>query len=830
MQAKHELHTGKQTLAEILGSFPAESAHWNEAQNRFQFIDRLLIDCLGWERPNMEVEHTLERARADYMLGSPARAILEAKREAVRFDFPPSGKGSLTRPLKSILEASSEAKEALAQVQSYCSVRGVPIGVVCNGPQLIIFQAITVSASPFEGAAFVFDGFGDYLERFPLLWKLLSPEGLQSNYARRSLAATNFPRLPPKASQSIPEPKQYRYKDGFHENLQRLASLLLVDIEQLPEVKPSFYKECYVSTVANNRHLLLSSKVLANWYERSDSIATGRLSIGAVDESGQLQLDSDILTEAMSARPIVVLGDVGVGKTSFFENLFHSLEETSTENSILVHINLGIQGATSESLRFHVLDSISKAIREQADVNISSSSFARSVYYREVIDFQDSVYGYLRQSNPADYETRLADMLAAKIADRSNHIQACLGHLSKGQGYRVVVVIDNADQRSYEIQQEAFIIAQEFASFRNCLVFVALRPSTFHISTRQGALSGYQNRVFTISPPPAEDVILKRLTFAARVADGQIAPEAIENLKLNLKSVVLFIEAMLRSIRTNQDIRTFLNNISGGNMRVVVDLVNGFFGSPNVDSQKIVNIEAETHRYLIPLHEFGKHALLGEYSYYNPDSSQVACNLFDTFRADRREHFLRSLIVSFLLSDTPVRNKDGLVYGGDIMDEMRALRFDEEQVKRALAELARRRLISTPNEAFREIEPGDETPSDFHFRPTSIGAYHVREWFTTFGFLDAMSTDTPIMDEESRDSVAKIASSFDIGDRLRKAKAFRRYLSDSWQDADIAVGYFDFEASAKRQDQSFEDVAKAVSRPHNKSNKVWKPRSLPIRK
>jgi hypothetical protein len=79
MQALFELPHGIKKLKEIIGSFPPESPHWNEAQNRFQFIDRLLTECLGWERTYMEVEKTDELGgRADYILGHPPKAVLEA--------------------------------------------------------------------------------------------------------------------------------------------------------------------------------------------------------------------------------------------------------------------------------------------------------------------------------------------------------------------------------------------------------------------------------------------------------------------------------------------------------------------------------------------------------------------------------------------------------------------------------------------------------------------------------------------------------------------------------------------------------------------------------
>src|SRR5690606_38569965 len=103
----------------------------------------------------------------------------------------------------------------------------------------------------------------------------------------------------------------------------------------------------------------------------------------------------------------------------------------------------------------------------------------------------------------------------------------------------------------------------------------------------------------------------------------------ISGIRLHLSSIILFLKTTLRSIKSNGDFRQFLANITGGNTMSVVELITTFFGSPNVDSEKIVRIEAETGNYKVPLHEFTKHALLGDYAYYHPQSSQYAFNIFD---------------------------------------------------------------------------------------------------------------------------------------------------------------------------------------------------------
>ncbi|EIC29919.1 hypothetical protein [Methylomicrobium album] len=816
MHALFELTEGERILGNIIKEFPSDSPHWNEAQNRFQFVDRLLTECLGWDRIDIEVERSDDLGgRSDYILGCPtAKAVLEAKKESKLFDVPPTGTPIIVRKLEPLLRASKTLEEAVYQVIPYCAIHGAQIAIVCNGPQIVIFQAIIPGQSPLKGECYFFNGFDSYINNFPLLWKLLSPEGITENRAYRDLSMHRNPRIPQKACTSIPEPFKYRYRNRFQENLRSLSSLLLEEIEENPTLKSSFYKECYVPIEANNRHLLLSKNIIAARYKRvgEDGVSPSALdSITVAHTDGDLKFNDPVIVRSKGSRPVVVIGDVGVGKTSFFENLYQNLENTEKTNTYFIHINLGIKANLSTNIKSFILSEIPLVLKNKYGVDINSAEFANAIYHRDLIDFDNSVKGSMKGIDHVAYQRERVAFLSEKIEMRDKHLLASLGHLARGRNKQIILVLDNADQRTFEVQQETFLIAQELAASRNLLVFVALRPSTFYLSKTTGALSAYQNKILTIAPPPADEVVQKRLVFAVRVAEGKVAPAELSDIRIHIGSVVSFLNATLRSIRTSEAIRQFLSNITGGNTRAVIELITGFFGSPNVDSEKIVQIEEKKGNYTIPLHEFTKHALLGEYAYFNSQSSFVACNIFDLSSADPREHFLASLIVAFLNSGAGILDNDGFVNGQQLMSEMARQGFVEDQVRHALRRLATKRLIETPHAHYRELHVADhEPPEHFHYRATTVGIYHIRFWTGSFAFLDAVSTDTPIFDQESREEISKIADSFDISDRYKKAICFKKYLENQWHLSNFGVNYYDFMSLIHSQEESFLSVKKAI--------------------
>lgn len=820
MQAKHEMTDGWDALKQIFADHPYNGPSWNEASTRFHFIDRLLTECLGWEKPFIDVEYSDgDGGRADYILGKPGRAVLEAKREAIDFGSLPIGKPSAVRKLAPLLAASPTLTAAVKQAIGYCSLLGIPVAIVANGPQIVIFQAATVGYSPLEGECFFFNGYSEIVSQFPILWKLMSPEGISENRAYRDIGIYRTPRMPSKASELFIEPKKYRYRSPFQEEVQSVASLLLEDLEDAKELKSAFYRDCYVTDDANNRHLLLSKKVISARYKRAtaDGIAPSAFEMVLDKRRGrQAKIVDPSALGATTSRPIVVLGDVGVGKTSFFENLYHSLDAAQKNNTIFIHLNLGLKATLAEDVKAFILREIPRVIKADAGLDIGSSAFCEKLYADEFSEFEASPSGSMRDELPAEYLKARVAFVSSKIDERDRHLVKALEFISRSMKKLIIIVIDNADQRNFEVQQQAFLIAQEIATADAGLVFVALRPSTYYESKSKGAMSAYKNKVLTISPPPADEVIQRRIAFALRVAEGKEDHSKLSGIKLHLRSIVLFLKTTLRSIKSNDDIRQFLANITGGNTRSVVELITTFFGSPNVDSEKIVRIESETGNYKVPLHEFTKHALLGDYAYYHPQSSQYAFNIFDVSSPDPKEHFLSSMIIACLTSNASLRDVDGFVYGEALIQEMFTYGFQEAQTRSAIRKLAERRLIETPHSHFREIPVSPEVlPDSFYFRATSIGAYHIKNWAGSFQFLDATSSDTPIFDESIRATVARLAPSFEIKDRLEKVKVFRSYLESTWNEVASRPNYYDFSALINNQAESIANVERAVSRPPN---------------
>lgn len=788
----------------------------NEAQTRFFIIDFILFECLGWHKNDVSIEKNEENKFTDYELGKPRLAILEAKREGKTFIIPAYDSKSLIFDIKSLIKMSPDTESAIDQAIYYCNQRGVPIGIVTNGHQYIIFIASRQDGvSIKDGKAIVFKSLEHLAENFKDAWQIMSIYGVKDKNIYRYLKP-DFGAIPTKLSSKLRQYPIVRYGSELQTTLRQLAEIFFQDIVENEQVEERFFKECYCESGALSKYSLLSKNILEARYASLFSTSETAPFIAPVKERKNNNISPEILSEALSRRPIVLLGDVGVGKTSFVKNLIYHGAYEEFKRAFYIYIDLGSSGALASDLKSFVLEEIENQLLEKYQIDIYDFNFIRGIYASEINRFSKGIWGQKKESDPALYETKLLEMIEELSHKKDIHLKRAINTRAKSENRQIIICLDNADQRDYEIQQDTFIISQELARDWNTTVFVSVRPQTFFKSKRSGALSAYPHKVFTISPPRIDLVIEKRLSFALEMAEGKIPLEIANYVKINSKNLAIFLKVLIHSLAVNNELKEFLTNITGGNIRSAIELIVNFIGSPNVDAQKIIDIteqNLDNQKYIVPLHEFTKSALLGDYSHYNSDTS-IATNLFDVSTSDIYEHFLIPILLAFLSSNNSKQDKDGFFTLEIIQDELQNSGFTIDQIYFAIRRCTNRKLIETSQRiTFDEDDKGlliGDMPENF--RVTTIGAYHLKKWMGSFTYLDAMIFDTPLFNDDIKSGVSNHLESLSIEHRLERAVGFKQYLQEIWRDYPHKPEYFDLSSNFEDNFYTFENVIKAVQR------------------
>lgn len=757
----------------------------NEATTRLQLVDRLFFECLGWDRSEgIELENEENREYADYLFTTTKDVlIVEAKREGKTFELP-AGSARLKYSIASLMRDYPELRKALRQVAGYCWERGVPYGVVCNGHQVVAFVASrSDGVRPLDGQALVFPSLEFMAEHFLELWQALSKPGIMENKLYARLVGDATPDLPPKLSASILTYPGTKERNVFQADLMNLSELVIEDIVRSPEVEATFLRECYCSNDALSQYSQLSRDILSARYAALfDDESPGPATVPVRTKKG---ISQELLAESLSRRPILLLGDVGVGKTTFLRHLILIDAEELLDNAISLYVNLGSRGTLDYDLRGFIIEEIEDQLLHKYDIYIKGWRFVRGVYDYELKLLARENSGDQYEDRYEEYEKKKSAYLEEKKANRVEHLRRSLLHLSKARRRQIVIFLDNTDQRDPKDQDQAFLIAEDLAGDWDAAVYLPIRPETFHHSRKFGALSGYHAKAFTISPPRVDLVIERRLHFALRFTKGELPLRLGSRGDISVKMSVLdaLIRVFIQSIKNNRDLIELLDNISNGNIRLVLDLVKQFFGSGHVNTQKIYR---KSPNYTIPLHEFLRAVLFGDHVFYDPDRSPIA-NLYDLTWNDPKEHFLLPMLIGTVQQSRTSGTTQGFVDTRIVYQKLQGLGFAPEQIDHAIAKAIGKKLLESP--ARRVPEPGQNTPKVI--RVTSFGLYHAHKLSGYFAYFDAVVVDIPILDAEYRRQIRLVDEGV-LEERIQRVNLLKSYLDQCWKSVPSPAHGFDW--------------------------------------
>ncbi len=323
---------------------------------------------------HVEISHN--RKYSDYELGSPRKLIWEAKKEGVFFELPANHRKNIRVDIASIFETSDSVKKAMNQVREYCSERGVQVAVVTNGYQIIAFLATrTDGIPPMEGEALVFNSLNHMYDNFDKAWQFLSYEGIQENKIIHFLTSGGTG-IPAKLSSKLVEYPRIRYSSDLQANLNQLSELLIQDIIEHEEVEEEFFKRCYCESGALSQHSLLSKKILnaryASLFDSSEEVPH----VQAINKSKhETNITPGLLSSSISRRPIVLIGDVGVGKTSFVKNLIYVSAYEEFKNALYLYVDLGSKATSTNDLSGYILNDISRQLDSKYNYDINALKF-----------------------------------------------------------------------------------------------------------------------------------------------------------------------------------------------------------------------------------------------------------------------------------------------------------------------------------------------------------------------------------------------------------------------------------------------------------------------
>lgn len=743
----------------------------NEDTTRVRLIDAILFDVLRWDRNFVETEpYVKNEGYADYIVHTKGgRAlVLEAKRIGATFVLPDHEPyPNRAVPFKLISEKCPEAHKAMQQAITYSNSVGARYTVISNGKQWMLMLTAVEGLLLNERNVIVFESLNAIKNRFPLFWDSFSPLMLQVNKPYGLLLDVRRQPAPAKLSKII---QQYPVKreDADVRNQHAASIRYIWDEINNNEGTETFFNECYVPPVGLDKNRSLATQLLSD--RAAEDTATYE-KLHAADMAGFLK------DAPKPERPVVLLGRIGRGKSTFIKYL----KTVAAPETLKKYIQIDIDFLDLPRTRAEVADYVYNSIRNQlADrylIDASADNIVRAALVGPLNRFKKTSRAkhYLDSGNQEKFKEVELDFIDEQTKNPHEYLKLVTQHLRGGQGKSIAIFFDNLDKRG-ALQEEAFLIASAIARDWAAIVFICLRAGTFQRSRDQGVLDSIAPRLMQVSAPPTAIFLKRRFDYAAEIAAGEKPlPRGSDALSKTIAQegpdVSQLFKAFSESVRKDKSLPILFESVSNGNLRDVLFRVGDTVTSWHLNTVEMINGIRDRGSYSVTHHQALRALLYGASLYFDPKRSPLV-NLFDIDHADPIEHFLRSICLFHLTDLTRETANQGFTSYEELGARVGAYSFTPDTIDVTLQLLFAKRLIEDDN--FNDEWPGTNSS----LRLTPLGNYHITELVGRFPYLDAIVVDTPIIDPEFARAIKVVEP---IRDRAERGRLFLRYLNNCAQ-------------------------------------------------
>ncbi|MES2642512.1 MAG: hypothetical protein V4850_23715 [Myxococcota bacterium] len=568
----------------------------NEATTRVRTVDEVLR-VLGWDRDSTEFE-----ARSgggdflDYLLrwaGEPW-LVVEAKRINETFHVDPAAfpsDRSHVRAVKGLMSKGGEnLRRAMNQAAGYANARAVPFCAVTNGAQWIFFRGLSAPRAPWtEGRALVFLSPEEVLARFDDFMDCLGRDGRRSEIVRL-LEQPTLGELP---EPIIPaEVLRFKRRPRDDEDVARIAAIssyMLADIHS--DDRLEMLDRCYVSPNLTSDFDTSIARLLKDSAEHVEG-GDAEVLDGDVDDFAR----TVTWREKIGLKhPVVVVGNIGAGKTTFIHRAFRKLKVDRLAFPAIIDLEgfgrAGTFNAADEHRKVaeRVLEGLQRSTkgvlrgRDDLDENAKRHgdpfhmATLRTLCHRPLDEAREVARSYWAKHED-EWGLKVLEVVEKYRENPVGWLVHFIRHLRHrlerpdGLRYPVLLAIDNIDQADSDYQKCVYGLAQQLARDTPAIVVFCIREDTYREGRHpQGFLSSTPlSFVFHVKTPGLDHVLRRRLDFArAHLLNASRSVQLGEASD----AVPVWCDRLERNLLANRSAGAELvGALAGQNMRAALDM------------------------------------------------------------------------------------------------------------------------------------------------------------------------------------------------------------------------------------------------------------------
>lgn len=769
-----------------------KSVDLSESDTRSKLIDKILIDILGWDEKDIIREGHVDSGYYDYKISiAGLTLIVEAKRQFMDFIIP-----NEKRRTCKLSTLYSENRDVIDQIRNYLSDCGCDLGIITNGKQFIISKFVNTNGVSWkENICVIFRSHQDIQNCFVEFWNTLSKESIIQNKGIKQLYEKDYVFYKTVLS-SISDRDKEIVRNDLSSKIAPLIDKALGDIYNSNEDEDDldFIRECYVENkevIKNKRELYgLFNDNPPHLKEVIKAKNTNSIGEQIGDELNNFPAET---AQSPTPKPIIIIGTRGAGKTTFLNFLLRNESRGNKPITMpFLFVNLMKYYSGNDKIDFNIIyrDLLAQFDEKYPEYDINSLNVLERIYIKEINNNKKGIWKYCFDNNETEYQNRLSEFLNLKTEDKQEHFKALNLYLTREIHKRILIVFDNADQLSDQIQEQVYLNACALNKQSKFGVIISLREGYYYNWRNRTPFNAFDSNAYHIAAPNYGEVLQKRLNYIIKNIEfnknkpiaGVVGNKNIELPEDKIEEFFVGINSSLFG-KQNTPILDFLSQMSFPNIREGLRLFKSFLISGYTDvSEYVLRVifNQGDHTITIPIHEFVKTIGLENKMYYNHSSSQIKNILYPITPSS--DYFIKYYILKILdecLAYEGNINKFKNYY--DLINDFNKFGYKKEIINQEMEALIKENLVET-DKLLSDISWVKLPNENFSVTITAKGHYYIHTLINRFYYFELILQDTPIFDKKAYDEI-KIKFPIpeengkkDMKTRIAIVKSFINYL------------------------------------------------------
>lgn len=601
-----------------------------EQDARFQLIDRILTEVLGWPRESIHTEPHLDDGRIDYLMtqGGRNKFVVEAKRTAISLV---DTKHDALNFFKFNGPSAKSATEVLRQAEAYCGDTGVQFCAATNGIEWIGHWAIRGDGrAKTDYKIAVFPSLEAIDKEFLQFYELFSFEA-----SAKDIFKTYFNDQEGNSVSQAEDlysirsdPPQFMRKTEISRDIEKVFTKFFTSMSG--EEDSEMLINCFVESKESKETDVSLQRIAKN-------IIDG---IAYIDANYGLEADIRDAVASEKGDFALIIGNKGAGKSTYIDRFFKlTLESTLRSKCLVLKIDLRQSPGDTGTITRWLDNQLSTLCEKSLFPEEPVYDDLRGVYFREYRRWSIGEMKHLYETDKNQFKIDFGNFIKEQLLKETGlYLANLLWHAVGARGLMPCLIFDNADHFPREFQEAVFQYAQSlYRSIKNCFIICPVTDRTIWQLSKHGPFQSYQYKAFYLPTPSTKEILQKRATFLQskiNLTETQQQDQYFltKGIRLSVQDLNAFV-ACIETIFIDTDyISRLISSLCNYDIRRSLELAKRTLTSPHIAIDDLVKTYlSQANKLRIAPQKIKKAIFLGDYSQFAQEENHFILNLYHTF-------------------------------------------------------------------------------------------------------------------------------------------------------------------------------------------------------